>query len=111
MERFQVEVRTFPADEVRFIAALRMIGKVTLADAVAIHRFACNAQHTVLVAGIDRDVAAHIVDTFAAAGTEVVVEPCAFSTPMVCRPEANVAYRRSALRGAVKASLDRDTHE
>ncbi len=101
MERFQVELRTFPADDVRFIAALRIVGKITLADAIAIQRLACNAQHTVLVAGIDRDVAEHIAATFAAAGTEVDVQPCAVATPMVCRPQANVAYRRSALRGAV----------
>jgi hypothetical protein len=98
MDRFQVQVQGVPDDEIPFVKAMRIIGQVSLADAVGIHRHACNAGGTILVAGIERDVADHIASVFTAAGVAVSVHPSSVATPMICRPQANVVYRANAAR-------------
>lgn len=96
MDRYQVQVQGVPDHEVPFIKAMRLVGEVSLADAVRIHAHARNSGGTVLVAGIERDVADHIAAVFAAAGIDVRVHPSTVASPMICRPQANVAYRRGA---------------
>jgi hypothetical protein len=101
MERFQVEVLTFPGDEIPFIKSVRTIGRISLAQASALHTHAKNAQHTVLVAGVERDVADHIAATLQAAGTDTVVKPSSIRTPMVCFPAVNTAYQWGGIRRMV----------
>lgn len=100
MDRYQVQMQGVPSDEIPFVRAMRIIGEVSLADAVKIHTHARNAGGTVLVAGIERHVADHVAAAFTAAGIAVSVHPSTVASPMICRPQANVAYRRSFL-GAV----------
>ncbi len=101
MDRFEVVLNEFPGDQVPFVAAMRTVGGLSLADAIAIHRYASNALHTVLVAGIDRVVADHVVANLAAAGIDAAVRTSTVTSPMICRPTANVAYRWDALRRVV----------
>lgn len=96
MDRYQVQVQGVPDNEVPFVKAMRVVGEVSLADAVRIHAHARNSGGTVLVAGIERTVADHIAAVFTAAGIAVSVHPSTVASPMICRPQANVAYRRSA---------------
>ena len=98
MDRFQIALDDFPGDEAAFLRTVRLVGKVSLADAVAIRIHARNAKGTVLVAGVDRRVADHIAAAFGAAGIAVTVQPSSVSSPMICRPQANVAYRWKAGR-------------
>ena len=102
MSRFQVEIVGTPSDEIPFVAALRTVGRMRLADAAAVYRHTYNTGHTVLVAGIDQETAAHIASTFRTAGIEAAVKPSSLNTPMVCFPNANVPYRWNALRNVVK---------
>ncbi len=103
MDRYQVTLIDPPGDQVAFLAAFRTIGKIALADAVKVYAEAMNARATVLVAGIDLTVADHIAATFAGHGMAVSVEPSALASPMVCRPQANIAYRPNAARVLVVA--------
>ena len=98
MDRHQVELSTFSGDRTVFLKTLRLVGRISLADAVAVHAHACTAERTVLVAGVDRRVADHIAAAFAAAGIPVVVRPSSVASPMICRPQANEAYRWIAVR-------------
>ena len=102
MERFQVELLSCPRDEIKFVKALRIIGRISLADAVAIHAEAREAGGMILVAGIERAVAEHIAESFDAADIQTVVQPSSVATPMVCRPQANTAYRWTGWRSIVK---------
>lgn len=98
MDRYQVVLIDSPGDQVSFVVAFRTIGKTSLADAVEVHAEAMTRRGMVLVAGIDHDVARHIAATFAEQDIAVVVEASAMTTPMVCRPQADTAYRLNAAR-------------
>ena len=101
MDRYQVGLAAFPGDETTFLKTLRIVGKISLADAVKVHAHASVVERTVLVAGIHRRVADHIAAAFADAGIPVVVESSSITTPMICRPEADEAYRWNAVRQVV----------
>ncbi len=93
MDRYQVALASLPGEQIAFIKTLRIIGKLSLADATRVHAYANACPRTVLVAGIDRDVADHIARHFAEAGIAVIVQASSLTTPMTCAPEANTAYR------------------
>ena len=88
MERFQVELQDFPGEQIAFVKALRVVGKVSLSDAARIYVHARNAKGTVIVAGIDMDVARRIAMTFSDAHVRVQVRPSSITTPMICRPQS-----------------------
>lgn len=102
MDRFQVQVEGMPADEVAFVKAMRVVGDVSLADAVRVFAHARYHDGTVLVAGIQRAIADHVVEIFRAAGIADGIHPSTVASPMICRPQASVAYRRGVL-GAIVA--------
>jgi ribosomal protein L7/L12 len=92
MSKQQVRIDSTPGDRPRFVKALRLIGNLSLKDAsdLAIHLE--NFRHSVVVAGIEPEVAAHIADALRRAGAEVAVEDCSIKTPMLCRPDVNQKY-------------------
>jgi hypothetical protein len=100
----QIRISKVPGDRVRFVKALRLIGgrsSLKHASDLAIHleRF----QPSIIVAGIDPDVAAHIADELRHAGAEVTVEDCSINTPMLCSPDVNEKYSWRAFRLIRKA--------
>jgi ribosomal protein L7/L12 len=103
MSKQQIRVSQVPSNRVHFIRALRLIGQMGLKQAsdLAVHldRF----RHSVVVAGIEPAVAAHISQVLQDAGAEVVVEKCSIETPMVCSPTADAKYVWSASRLIKKA--------
>ncbi len=82
----------------RFVRALRTVGAIGLKRAIdlAIHfdRF----RRSVLVAGVELHVAEHLSAALREAGTEVELQECSISTPMLCTPEVNAKYVWGALR-------------
>lgn len=98
MSKQQVRIDNTPSDRARFVKALRLIGNLSLKDAsdLAIHLE--NFRHSVVVAGIEAEVAAHIADALRLAGAEVTIEECSIKTPMLCRPSVNERYEWSPLR-------------
>lgn len=104
MSTQQIRISKVPSDRVRFVRALRLIGGragLKRASDLAIHleRF----RRSVVVAGIEPAVAAHIADELRNAGAEVIVEECSISTPMLCSPQVNEKYRWGAFRLIRKA--------
>ena len=102
MERHQVQTTDVPAQQTKFIAALRIVGQVSLADAVRIYEYAREGPGVVLVAGIEKHVADHIAAVFLEAGFQLDVRPSSIATPMICRPQANKSYRWNAARFVVE---------
>ncbi len=96
--KFQVIVISPPEDRMRFVRALRTVGAIGLKRAIdlAIHfdRF----RRSVLVAGVELHVAEHLSAALREAGTEVELQECSISTPMLCTPEVNAKYVWGALR-------------
>ena len=105
MDRYQVGLVAFPGDETTFLKTLRIVGKISLADAVKIHAYASVVERTLLGAGVDRRVADHIGAAFVDAGIPGVVEPSSIMTPMICRPQADETYRWNAVRQVVVLPL------
>ena len=98
MDRYQVELTSSPGEDVVFVKALRIVGKISLQDAVKVHALATESPGCVLVSGIERDVADHIADHFMQAGIAVIVTASSLTTPMICAPEANAIHQPRAFR-------------
>jgi ribosomal protein L7/L12 len=92
MSTKQIRVSEVPADRVKFIRALRLVGNMALKQAndlaIHLHRF----RNCVVVAGIGDEAAQHIATELRAAGADVVVEECSIDTPMLCCPPAAVRF-------------------
>jgi D-arabinose 5-phosphate isomerase GutQ len=106
MECFQVALVDVPGEEIAFVAALRTVGRLSLAQATAIHLFAREHGRTVIATGLARAVADHIAATLTAAGTRVVVTASPSTTPMVCAPDVATPYRWSGTRRLVVANIN-----
>lgn len=101
VERYQVELKDFPGDQKIFVRVFRIVGRISLSDAVKVYVQASNSTRTVLTAGIEKHVADHIAQSFAEAHIDVVVKDSSISTPMICRPQANATYRWSSTRNVI----------
>jgi ribosomal protein L7/L12 len=92
MSKRQVRVSKPPSDRVQFVKALRLIGNLGLKEASELALHLENFRDSVVVAGIEPEVATHIAEALGLAGAEVVVEECSISTPMLRRPAVNAKY-------------------
>ncbi len=92
MERFQVQLKDRPGDEIAFLKALRLVGGIPLSDAAKVYLHARKTPGAVIVAGVDEAVACHIAAAFHDFGTAAEVRPSSVRSPMICRPEANRAF-------------------
>lgn len=104
MSKQQVRVSNTPSDTVQFVKALRLIGNLSLKDASDLAIYLEDFRDSVVVAGIDQEVATHIADALRLAGAEVVVEECSIDTPMLCSPRVKEKYEWSSLRLVKKAT-------
>lgn len=103
MSTQQIRISQVPSDRVQFTRALRLIGQMGLKQATELAVHLDRFRHSVVVAGVDPVVAAHIADVLRSAGAEVVVEECSIATPMLCFPTVNARYRWGAFRLIKKA--------
>ncbi|HET7268182.1 MAG TPA: hypothetical protein VFJ15_08740 [Oleiagrimonas sp.] len=103
MSARQVRIRELPADHVRFLRALRLIGDMDLKQATQLSSYLRGVSNPVVTAGLQPDVAEHIADALREAGASVVVEDCSIDTPMLCCPPANEKFVWSLFRGILKA--------
>ena len=98
MSKYQVCVLRPSANETEFVRALRLIGRVDLTQAHELAMHLTRVHGTVVVAGVDLQVAQHIAATLNATGAEAQVQPSSLDSPMLCTPAANVIYEWGALR-------------
>lgn len=101
MQKFQVQVEQVSTDEVAMLRALRVIGKMALADASRLYRFLAQTPG-VIAAGIDRAVAEHIAEQLRGAGARARVEPSTLQAPMVLEPKAGEQYQWGTARNLRK---------
>jgi ribosomal protein L7/L12 len=92
MQKFQVQVEQVSANEAAMLRALRVIGKMTLANASRLHRYLAQTP-SVVAAGIERAVAEHIAAQLSSAGARARVEPSSLQAPMVLEPRAGEEYQ------------------
>jgi ribosomal protein L7/L12 len=102
MAKFQVTVTNISREKVvPLIKSLRLIGDLGLKDAKELAEFLASTKPCILVAGIDREVADHVVSLLQEAGTSATVEDSTLPVPLFLCPEANQRYRWSWLGGRV----------
>ena len=96
--KHQVRVHRVPPQTPELTRTLRLAARLSLAEASALAIHLDRFRDTVLVAGVDAEVAEHLAEALRGAGAEVGVEPSSLDTPMLCRPDANERYEWGRLR-------------
>ncbi len=85
VRRYQVELIAIPGDETAFVKAMRLVGRLTLPEALDVFDGAQAGRVRVLVAGIGAAAADSAARILLAAGVAVCIERSPLHTPMVCR--------------------------
>ncbi len=98
MSKHQIRVDSLPTDRTKMISAARLIGRLGLKEASDLVRHLEDVSHSVVVAGVEHDVAEHIAGVLREAGATVSIESSSIDTPMLCAPEVNAKYTWGAFR-------------
>jgi hypothetical protein len=106
MAKYQVTV-TDITHGIPLIKALRTIADLGLKEAKDLADFLASTRPCILVAGIDREVAEHVVGLLHAAGANAKVGESSIPLPMLLCPEVNRRYRWSWLAGRVRLPGER----
>lgn len=93
MTKHQVRVQSLPNNVVPLVKSLRLVADLGLRDAKELSEYLTTSLPCVLVAGINHDVAEHIISLLQEAGAAAVMEESSLSQPMLLCPEANQRYR------------------
>lgn len=104
MPKYQIRINGLPRDRSKFIRALRLTGHLGLKQALDLTLHFERFAHSILVAGIDLDVAEHIAAALRDTGANVELQPSALATPMLCTPQVNARFTWSGFHGIKKAS-------
>jgi len=101
MGKQQVVITAVPTEAVSFVKSLRLIADLGLGDAKNLSYYLAASLPCVLVAGVDQEVADHILSLLQEAGAGAKTEDSSLDVPMLLCPEANEKYRWSWLGGRV----------
>lgn len=93
-----------PSDRIKFLRALRLVGNLGLKPAVDLADYLDNFRNSVVAAGLEPEVAAHIANELRSAGAQISIEPSSVDTPMLCCPSANKKFVWSFLRRVKRAA-------
>ncbi len=83
---YQVDVERVPPDATEFARALRVIGKMSLREAVEIQAYLVGAGGGTVVAGVELTVAEHIARELVAVGATASVAESSVRSPSRCNP-------------------------
>lgn len=98
MTKFQVSIISISQENpTLFLKAIRESTGLSLKDAKDITEFIASTQPCVLVAGIDREVADHIVSLIQEAGVTAIAEESSLTVPLLLHPQANRCYKMNWL--------------
>ncbi len=100
MTKYQVSVVSIPAQILPLLKSLRLVGRAELREAKERLEYLSTALPCILVAGIDRDVADHIIGTLEEAGAVARVEESSINFPMLLHPQANQRHKWHWLTGS-----------
>lgn len=92
MKKSQVKVLATTAEIVPLVKSLRLVADLGLKDAKDLADFLRDSAPRAPVAGIDREVADHVVEFLQNAGLSATVEGSSLTAPMLLRPAANQKY-------------------
>lgn len=107
METWQIRMKAPPGDRVKFVRALRLIGNMGLKPAADLANHLDNIRNSVVVAGLQPDVAAHIANQLRDAGALVTLEASSIDTPMLCCPAAGRKFEWSLLHRVKRVATGR----
>lgn len=94
MAKFQVTVTDVSHGTlVPLVKSLRLVATLSLKDAKNLVDFMVTTQPCTLAAGLDQDVADHILALLQEAGATAVVTESSLSVPLLLCPRANQRYR------------------
>lgn len=99
MPKFQVRVTKIPTNIVALVKSLRLVANLGLKDAKDLADYLRTKLPCVLVAGIEQDVADHVVGILGAAGGAATAEESSLSDPVLLCPAANQRYQWHWLAG------------
>lgn len=81
-----------PSDRIQLLRAQRLVGKPGLKPAVDLADYLAKLPNSVVAAGLQPEVAAHIASELRKAGAVVAVEASVCDRPMLCCPGVNQKY-------------------
>ncbi len=84
---------SIPNQTVPLLKSLRLVGRSELREAKERLDYLSTALPCVLVAGIDREVADHIVGMLEEAGAVARVEESSINSPVLLHPQANQRHK------------------
>jgi ribosomal protein L7/L12 len=99
MSKYQVTVTTVSEESPKLLKALRLVANLEIKEAKNISSYLINSLPCVLVAGVDHDVAEHIVNTLREGDAIAIVEPSNISSPMLLYPPVNQRYTWHMIKG------------
>jgi hypothetical protein len=102
MSKYQIRVDSLPTDRTKMISAARLIGHMGLTEASNLVRHLEEFNQSLVVAGVEQDVADHIAGVLREAGASISIECSSINTPMLCAPEVNAKYTWGAFRSFKK---------
>jgi ribosomal protein L7/L12 len=90
MAKYQVTVTGISHEKIiSFIKSLRLIADLGLKDAQDLAMYLATTQPYILVAGIDQEVADHVVGLLREAGANAAAEESSLTVPLLLCPQAN----------------------
>jgi hypothetical protein len=98
MGKYQVTLNKPSADKSTFIKALRLAGRMNLAQATALALHLDRFRNSTLIAGVDKSVADHIASALTESGAKATVSAGTIDTPMICWPDAAKKYAWGSFR-------------
>jgi hypothetical protein len=88
MKLYQVDIHALPSDAAEFARALRVVGKMSLADASSVEALLRRTGGGTVVAGVELPVAEHVARELGKAGARIVIAESSVRSPASCNPAA-----------------------
>ncbi|MBH0058983.1 hypothetical protein I6F65_18735 [Pseudoalteromonas sp. SWXJZ94C] len=92
MDKYQVSVISVSGNTLPLVKSLRLIGCLNLEHAKEIQTHLHKSLPCVLIAGVDKNVAEHVIKLLNDAGAVSKIECSSINDPMLFTPAANKTY-------------------
>jgi hypothetical protein len=88
MTLYQVDIHEVPPDPAAFARALRVVGRMSLADARTVEALLRREGGGTVIAGVELPVAEHVARELGRAGARTTIAESSVRSPSSCHPEA-----------------------
>jgi hypothetical protein len=93
MAKYQIRITSAAPNKVKLVKALRLVGKLSLRDAHMLMLYIKDQESCILIAGVEREIAEHVVGILGDCCLRVSIEPSSLEAPMILHPAAGIRYR------------------